>query len=391
MRIVDVCAFYAPEGGGVKTYVDRKLVVGPRAGHDITIVAPAAEARVEERGPHARIIWLEQPRFPLDHRYHYFNDEPLLHATLDALNPDIVEASSPWSSASKVGNWRGDVPKVLIMHCDPLSVYAYRWFGRVMPRPLIDRQFGWFWRHLLRLDRQFDLTVSATYSLSERLEAGGMSNVVTNPMGVADDFFSPALRDEALRARLLERCGLGSDATLLIGAGRHAPEKRWPMVIEAVMAAGAHHPVGMVLVGDGRDRTRIVRQVGANPHIQLLSPVFDRREFARLLASGDALIHGGEAETFCMVAAEARASGLPLIVPDEGATATHARDSGGWSYASADAAACKAAVMDFLAADRDAARGRARVASLHMRTMDRHFADLFPVYENLIVPARKAA
>ena len=25
MRIVDVCAFYAPQGGGVKTYVERKL------------------------------------------------------------------------------------------------------------------------------------------------------------------------------------------------------------------------------------------------------------------------------------------------------------------------------------------------------------------------------
>jgi alpha-1,6-mannosyltransferase len=32
MRIVDVCAFYTPEGGGVRTYVERKLAAAPRAG-----------------------------------------------------------------------------------------------------------------------------------------------------------------------------------------------------------------------------------------------------------------------------------------------------------------------------------------------------------------------
>ena len=35
MRIVDVCAFYAPRGGGVKTYVERKLQAGAAAGHEI--------------------------------------------------------------------------------------------------------------------------------------------------------------------------------------------------------------------------------------------------------------------------------------------------------------------------------------------------------------------
>ena len=40
MRIVDVCAFYTPKGGGVRTYVEQKLRIGPELGHDITILAP---------------------------------------------------------------------------------------------------------------------------------------------------------------------------------------------------------------------------------------------------------------------------------------------------------------------------------------------------------------
>lgn len=391
MKIVDVAAFYSPKGGGVKTYIDRKLMAGPAAGHEISIIAPGPENRVEERGPGARIIFLDQPRFPLDKNYHYFREESALHAMLDVLQPDIVEASSPWRSARFVGEWPGKAPRALIMHADPLSAYAYRWFGGIASRETIDKQFGWFWRSLLRFDTQFNVTITAGQSLSDRLIEGGMTNVVTNPMGVADTVFSPDLRDEGLRARMLERCELPADATLLLAAGRHAPEKRWPMVVEAVTAAGINAPVGLILIGDGRDRPRVVKAAADNPHIQLLSPISDRAELARLFASCDALIHGCEAETFCMVAAEARASGLPLIVPDGGGAADQAQQSGGWTYAWGDPAAAAQAITDFLASDRAAARARTVEGAAHVRTMDDHFHDLFALYENIIQTNRIAA
>jgi len=40
MKIVDVCAFYTPHGGGVRTYAEQKLRIGAQSGHDITILAP---------------------------------------------------------------------------------------------------------------------------------------------------------------------------------------------------------------------------------------------------------------------------------------------------------------------------------------------------------------
>ena len=391
MKIVDVAAFYSSKGGGVKTYIDRKLKAGPAAGHEIVIVALGDTNRVEERGPRARIIFLEQPRFPLDRNYHYFRDEVALHATLSEQTPDIVEASSPWRSARLVGEWPGDAPRVLIMHADPLSAYAYRWFGGIATRETIDKQFGWFWRHLLRLNTQFDATVTAGQSLTDRLVEGGMTNVVTNPMGVADTVFSPSLRDPTLRARMLARCELPESATLLIAAGRHASEKRWPMVIEAVTAAGIDVPVALILIGDGRDSSRVMRAAQGNPHIQLLSPISDRLELARLFASSDALIHGCEAETFCMVAAEARASGLPLIAPDGGGAADQARQAQGWIYASGDASAAADAVVSFIKTDWAAAHARAVSDAGTVRTMDEHFTDLFALYRSLTATNRIAA
>jgi alpha-1,6-mannosyltransferase len=391
MRIVDVCAFYAPRGGGVKTYVDRKLAAGPAHGHEIVVVAPGDEDRTEIRGPHARIEYLAAPRFPFDRAYRYFPDQEMIHAALDRLRPDMVEASSPWRAAEAVASWRGSAPRALMMHADPLAAYAYRWFGQVASREAIDRGFDWFWRHLRRLDARYDLVVSPSRSLAERLAEGGLQQVVTNPLGITPGEFSPMRRDPALRARLLERCGLGPDATLLLGIGRHAPEKRWPMVVDACMAAGYERPVGLVLVGDGRERAKVVRHVGENPHVLMLAPITDRPALAGLMASADALIHGCEAETFCLVAAEARASGLPLIAPDRGGASDQARDSGGEVYRSADAGSAAQAILRFLdrGVERLGAEARARASAT--RTLDAHFADLFVRYESLVSAARRAA
>jgi len=391
MRIVDVCAFYTPHGGGVKTYVERKLRAGPAAGHEIIILVPGEKSGVQHHGSGARIVSLPAPRFPLDRRYRYFDDESALHDALNRLRPDLVEASSPWGSASMVARWRGNAPRSLVMHADPLAAYPYRWFGGVADRDRIDRHFDWFWRHLRRLDQSYDIVVSASNDLAERLRSGGLGKVATIPMGVGPGHFSPRLRDEALRAHMLAQCGLDPDATLLIGLGRLAAEKRWPMVIEAVTAAGYERPVGLLLLGSGRDEPKLLRAIGNNPHICLAQAVTDRERLARLLASADALIHGCEAETFCMVAAEARASGLPLIVPDMGGASDQFREGQGMRYEAANASSLAAAITAFIDADPGRQRAAASADALHVRTMDEHFADLFGIYHESRLEISNAA
>jgi alpha-1,6-mannosyltransferase len=380
MRIVDVCAFYSDRGGGVKTYVRHKMLAGPKADHEIVILAPAAQAGVEVVNDHARIEFVAARRFPLDGRYHYFHDEAALHVRLDALRPDLVEASTPWASASMVANWRGAAPRSLIMHADPLGNYAYRWFRGLAPRPVIDRGFDWFWRHLRRMDARFDHIICASDDLAARMRAGGLHHIVTNHMGVQPGIFSPVHRDPALRRRLLASCDLPEDAVLLLGAGRHAPEKRWPMIIDAVTACGFAKPVGLIIAGDGRARASVQRAAAGNPHVRLIAPVTDRAAFATLLASADALVHGSESETFCMIAAEARASGVPMFLPDDGAAAGHLVAGAGYHYAAASGASLAERLERFLADDPARHLAVAQAAAAETRTMDAHFADLFALY-----------
>ncbi len=390
MKIVDINALYSPVGGGIRTYTRHKLRAAQRMGIDMTVVVPGADDSVEVFGDRARIVNIPSPRFPLDRRYLYFESHAIIHAALDRYQPDFIEASSPWGSATAVAEWQGAAPRSMIMHADPLSAWAYRWLERLVSRTTIDRGFDWFWRHLRRLDGSFDQIICAAPSLASRMIDGGLTRVVTIPMGVEPGIFSPALRDPALRARMLDRCALPETATLAIGIGRHSPEKRWPLVIAGAVAAGYSRPLGLLLVGDGHARAVVVRAVSENPHIQLISPIYNRPEMARLMASSDLLLHGSASETFGMVQAEALASGLPIVVPDDGGASDQVRPGLGLRYVTGDAASA-ATVIGEAMAQLPALRASTSAVAATTRTMDAHFDELFGGYAALVSGRQRAS
>ncbi|WP_447725766.1 glycosyltransferase [Sphingomonas koreensis] len=386
MRIVDVNGFYAPRGGGVRAYVDWKLAHAARTGHEVIVIAPGPEDRLERREGGA-IQWVAAPPFPLDPRYRMFVDAAPVHRLLHALRPDVVEASSPWRTATIVAEWRGAAPRHWIMHADPLAAYAYRWFGRMADQNTIDHWFGWYWRHMGRLAPSFESIVCANDALSARLVQGGLANARTIRFGVEPNTFSPDLRDEDLRRSLLQRCGRPPEGLLLAGIGRHTAEKDWPLVISAVGAAAKQHEIALLLIGEGRDTARVAKAIGGDPHMQLLAPIHDRSMLARMLASVDGLIHGCEAETFCFVAAEAAASGVPAIVPSRGAAA-EAAGAAACPYEAGNGASAAEAIARLAAARNSLPASARNAAAAGVRTMNDHFDDLFRTY---MQPIRVAA
>jgi len=391
MRIVDVCAFYSPAGGGVRTYVDAKLRAAPQLGHELIVIAPGQREEVVRVGPGAFIATIPSPRLPVDGRYRYFDDAWALHRALDYWDPDHVESSSPWSSATMVGRWDGAATRSLFMHSDPLAAYAYRWLGGIAPIQRIDRWFEWFWKHLRGLGMMFDAVICGSGEYADRLSAGGVQNIETVRLGVESGIFSPALREPELRTAALEALGMERSGILLLGAGRFSAEKRWDLVIQAVGECARKLPVGLLLVGDGPKRHRLEILAERYPTVGVLPRVQDRAEFACFLASGDALIHGCESETFCLVAAEARASGIPLIVPDRGAAVDQLVPCAGVTYQSGRERSLEQAIANFIERGPELQRAAA-VRVSHVRSMNEHFADLFARYDELVhVPARQSA
>jgi alpha-1,6-mannosyltransferase len=390
MRIVDVNEFYSPTGGGVRTYIDRKMTVMAEMGHELIVIAPGRRDWVDDR-PSGRVIYVKAPGMPFDANYGLFWDATPVHALLDALAPDVVETSSPWRPAWIVGTWHGAAPRVYFMHNDNVAAYPMRWFESVAAPERIERSFAWYSRYMSRFLTHYDAVLTNGPALQKRLAARGVRIDAAMPLGIETAHFSPDLRDEKLRAELLAACGLGPDAHLLLGIGRHHPEKRWPLVIDAVKRARRTLPIGLVLIGDGFQRRRIEALVAGAPNIRLQRPVYDRARLATIMASSDALIHASEAEPFGLVAAEAMASGLPLIVPDEGGCAEVADRHCAELYRARDAGSAAAAIARLFARDPALLRRAAMVAAGRVRTDVEHTRELMAYYEALVARGIRAA
>jgi alpha-1,6-mannosyltransferase len=84
-----------------------------------------------------------------------------------------------------------------------------------------------------------------------------------------------------------------------------------------------------------------------------------------------------------MVAAEARATGLPLIVPDEGGAADQFVEGQGMLYRSADPVSLRDALTHFVDTTPMFHRMRATADAPSTRTMDQHFEELFASYRKM--------
>ncbi len=126
------------------------------------------------------------------------------------------------------------------------------------------------------------------------------------PLGVDADVFTPERRREDLRQRL----GLAPDVRLLAYAGRFAGEKNLPVLIDAFAKLGPGYH--LLLLGGGKSR-RAADNVTKLPYRR------NSIELAEWLASVDALVHAGTAETFGLVILEAMACGRPVVGVRRGA------------------------------------------------------------------------
>ena len=128
MKIVDVCEFYSPTGGGVRRYINQKLALASKFGHELTIIAPGAYTRTEQAHG-GTIAWIKSPHLPFDRNYRMFWNHQQVWRTLDRLAPDLVEGSSPWRGGWLAARWPGKAVKVFFMHADPVAVYPQTFLG----------------------------------------------------------------------------------------------------------------------------------------------------------------------------------------------------------------------------------------------------------------------
>lgn len=393
MRLVDVSEFFSDFGGGVRTYVHQKLEIAARAGIRLTIIAPGPADRREQRSG-GEICWVRSPVLPLDHRYHLFADMRPVHQLLDDFQPHIVEGSSTWRGAWIAANWRGEAARALFLHQDPVAVYPQSLFSPAVGADLVDASCFWFWSYLRRLSRRFDAVVAPSEFFAQRLERRGIERVIVCPLGVDKAAFSHQLRDEWLRREMLAACGADDpEAILFLAVGRHHIEKRLPMLIDAHQRFTAARPAGLFVIGDGPMWRSVNRAALRAPGVHIAGPECDRTALARRIASADYLVHGGAAETFGLVVAEALSAGLPIVTPNAGGAVDLSHPAYGETYRFGRASDLARAMRRIAGRDREELSLAARAGAHRLKTPEEHFSALFQHYSSLArtIPVRRAA
>ncbi|QYF93873.1 glycosyltransferase [Massilia sp. PAMC28688] len=296
MHLVDITMFYAPEGGGVSTYLNAKAAWLAQRGVHHSILSP----NVQGRAGAPALVHLAGAALPGFNGYRMPWTVSGPARALRALQPDLIEAGdaaqAAWA-ALRVKRQLG-IPAVAFYHSDLARLMHERWGGLA---GALAR------RYLAPLYRQFDLVLAPSKRMVAQLAGMGVAGAVHQPLGIDTSTFTPARRMDNLR----ERLRLPASTRLLVYAGRDTPEKKLPMLHEAVRTLGS--PYHLLLVGGA----------GAHrgPHTSHLPFMRDQAQLACLLASCDLLVHPGDCETFGLIVLEAMACGLPVVAASGGGTA----------------------------------------------------------------------
>jgi alpha-1,6-mannosyltransferase len=244
---------------------------------------------------------------------------------------------------------------------------------------------GLSWAYLRSVCARADVTIVAGDWLRGELANQGCERVRTVHFGIDREAFGPERRDEALRRELLGSLAGDPEARLVLIAGRLAADKRQRLVIDALELVAKDRPVGLVLLGDGPERERLEARGRRLPNFRGLRFTRDREEYARLLASVDALAHGSLCETFGFLLAECLASGTPLAAPDRGGAADLAAPGYAETYATfGGPEAAARAIQAVLSRPRSELSRLARSRAESIPTTREHYAALFRTYDTLL-------
>jgi alpha-1,6-mannosyltransferase len=323
MVFCDIASFFAPRGGGVATYHNRKLAFfAGTSVHRYVIIAPASADRVEVV-PGGRIYWVKGFRY--DANYHHIYRLPALRRILKNVRPDVVEFGSPY-----LDYWIGvlacaglDAVRTAFYHCDFPDTYV-RAFLRKHSIPVEDRIIRLFYRYIALVYGRLDATLVPSEFIHAKLRRLGLRNLRYIPLGVDADTFHPCRKDESYRCSL----GIGKDDKLLFYCGRYREDKGVGLLLEAVPRILDDRRLHLAFAGTGPLEKRIRMMAGRRANVHELGFISSRDTLAKAYASADGFLSPGGRETFGLGIAEALACGVPVLSADAGAGAQMIRRFG---------------------------------------------------------------
>lgn len=301
MHIAMVTETYPPEVNGVARTIGL-MADGLRAlGHTIQLVRPR-QNRADAPQAGAGYEELLRPGIPIPRYTQLKMGAPsgrALEAAWRARRPDVVHIATEgplgWSALGAAR--RLGLPVASDFHTN-FHAYSRHYGAAWLARPVA----AW----LRRFHNRCDCTMVPTAEMAGALAQLGFERLRVVGRGVNAQTFSPERRRPELRAQW----GADDATPVALCVSRFAPEKNFPLVLEAYRAMRAANPaVKLVLVGDGPMLAEL-RRTGTGP---VIAGRLVNGELSAHYASADVFLFPSESETFGNVTLEAMASGLAVV------------------------------------------------------------------------------
>ncbi len=234
------------------------------------------------------------------------------------------------------------------------------------------------WKYMIWFYDQLDAVYAPSQATAQQLLDRGIreEKIRIYPRGIDVERFHPAKRNGVFRKH-----GIGDETLKLLYVGRVSKEKNLPLLEAAfrkVLSTGAR--VQLVVVGDGPYRETMAHNLADLP--VLFTGYLGGEELAEVFASSDVFVFPSTTDTFGNVVLEAQASGIPVIVTDEGGPSENLLPGKTGLVCRANDADALAEAMAVLAKDpaRCKAMGRDARQYLEGRGFKEAFAQLYAMY-----------
>ena len=344
MKTLHLTNAWHASSGGIGTFYKALLEAAETAGHQLRLVVPGDSTREEQVGRFGRIYFIEAPRAPLNSNYRmiyphrFLFPGTALQRILNHENPDLVEVCEKYTMPYLAGMLRtrrlpgvAFRPTVVGLSCERMdeNFSAYLWQS-----PAARRFCKWYMKWIYF--PSFDHHITVSEHVAEELIDASRGHKVRRgtwiePMGVDCELFSRARPDAELRRTMMGDAAAPGSATLLLYAGRLAPEKNLQLLVETMSRLDPNQ-YRLAVAGSGIERQHLQAEFARRDitNVVFLGHIAERRHLAAIYASADIFVHPNPREPFGIAPLEAMAAGLVLLAPNAGGVTSYANHSNAW-------------------------------------------------------------
>lgn len=281
-------------------------------GYDVRVITPYAPNADEVINAASYKInrYISIP-IPFRHPYRYgmpHIDLPFMRNWMK-MDFELVHAHCPFTSGklAYAAAQKQHIPMVATFH----SKYRQDFEHNVKSKLIVDQMV----RHIIRFFEKADEVWIPLPAVEETLREYGFKGhveVVEN----GNDFYTPTVQIEAMRAEMREELGLLPDETMLLFVGQHTWEKNIGFILDA-LALIKEKPFQLFMVGTGyavREIRHRIKLLGLSHKVTLLGNIHDRERLKKIYAAADLFIFPSLYDTCGLVVRESAAMHTPSLM-----------------------------------------------------------------------------